>query len=613
WQGLLKLDQVGRHDHFFELGGHSLLAVQLVSRLRQELGIEVPLRDLYGAPILFDFVREISNLPSKKQNKNLVVLRSSGTLNPLILVHPVGGEISYAENIIPWINSDIPIYGLVSSEFVFGEIPISSVEEMAAQYIRNIRNIQPNGPYRIAGWSAGGTIAYEIANQLIGMDEKVEFVGLIDTAYEYDVVSSLTDVDILLMYIYDRVPQNVFEELSALSNRKTLDEIIEICKQSDILPNEIDNKTVQRRINVFKIIDRAVIEYNRYSITAPLTLFVAKDNDFYEEFCSKWKAIAGDNIKIILINGNHNSIVKAPNAQCLGESLSQELNMCKKRRFIHPEYSYSPLVLIQRGQSKINPLFCVPGAGASITSFYNLSQCLDQKLSIYGLQPRGLDGAFTPHTDVHATAKAYIKAIREISPTGPYRFLGHSFGGWVVYEMALQLSREGEQIDQLIVLDSEVPFVQGDFKRRFSRVAMLMELVKLYELSINQSLNLRENNFVELSNEDQLDLLLSRLIEVKIMPPRTSIEALRGIVRVFEININTKYIPEDRYCGQLNLIGVEQVEENINNFDCYQGHISKWKGHASSINFWQASGNHITVLNFPYVSELAGWIKTLLN
>jgi thioesterase domain-containing protein len=179
--------------------------------------------------------------------------------------------------------------------------------------------------------------------------------------------------------------------------------------------------------------------------------------------------------------------------------------------------------------------------------------------------------------------------------------------------MALQLSREGEQIDKLIVLDSEAPLMQGGFKRRFSRVATLMELVKLYELSINQSLNLRENNFVELSNEDQLDLLLSRLIEVKIMPPRTSIEALRGIVRVFETNINTKYIPEDRYCGQLNLIGVEQIEENVNNFDYCQGYISKWKGHASSINFWQASGNHITVLNFPYVSELAGWIKTLLN
>jgi thioesterase domain-containing protein len=270
--------------------------------------------------------------------------------------------------------------------------------------------------------------------------------------------------------------------------------------------------------------------------------------------------------------------------------------------------------LIQNGRSGTLPLFCVPGAGAGVTSFFDLSQELFSNLPVYGLQPRGLDGILVPHIDVPSAARAYIKAIREVSPTGPYRLLGHSFGGWVVFEMALQLIASGEQIDTLIILDSEAPSVQGNKKQRYTRVGMLLELVKLYELSINRTMALTADDFSMIDNEQQLNLLLSRLIEVKLMPPRTSIETLRGIVRVFETNLNTDYMPTDQCPGLLHLVGVANTEgDNLDKDKNYQKLIKQWQQHAPETIFWEGPGNHMALLSPPHVLKLAERLKPLLK
>lgn len=276
------------------------------------------------------------------------------------------------------------------------------------------------------------------------------------------------------------------------------------------------------------------------------------------------------------------------------------------------EQNYSPMVLIQNGASDVQPLFCVPGAGVGVTTFFDLSQTLDLNLPIYGLQPRGLDGTLEPHMDVPSAAKAYIKAVREVSPIGSYRLLGHSFGGWVVFEMALQLIAAGEQIEHLIILDSKAPSITGEKRQRFSRVDMLLELVNLYELNINQSLSLTATDFSALDNESQLTLLLSRLIEVKLMPPQTTIETLRGIVRVFDTNLNTTYIPKAPYLDKLHLVSVANSESDPEIDNNHQEPIIQWHKHAPENIFWESPGNHITLLSSPHVQKLAEWLNPIL-
>src|SRR5690606_24429099 len=108
-----------------------------------------------------------------------IPLRKTGTQTPLFLIHEVTGEMLYGPNLVPHIDADITVYGLAGPPL--SEVPYRTRRAMPARLVRMIRAVQPHGPYRLAGWSLGGTLAYEIAAQLIGEDETVEFLGLLDS------------------------------------------------------------------------------------------------------------------------------------------------------------------------------------------------------------------------------------------------------------------------------------------------------------------------------------------------------------------------------------------------------------------------------------------------
>ncbi len=176
WSDLLHVDGIGRHDDFFALGGHSLLAVQLVSRLHRRLSVEVSVWKVIQYPTiarlamhLFDFVGE---------NSGVLGFRTTGDDTPLFFTHLATGDVSYGAGIAHELDPQIPVYGLsVRDPAEVG----GSIERLADHHIRSMRRIQPHGPYRVAGWSFGGFVAYEIARQLIGQDETVEFLGILDT------------------------------------------------------------------------------------------------------------------------------------------------------------------------------------------------------------------------------------------------------------------------------------------------------------------------------------------------------------------------------------------------------------------------------------------------
>jgi aryl carrier-like protein len=190
WAQLLKVKRVGRNDNFFELGGHSLLAVQLVSVLKRE-GIDISLSQIFVFPTIQDLANEYLNKRNFKQ-LGIVPLRTDGDGFPLFLVHEGGGEVmSWGPQILRHIDEKIPVYGLIAEHPA--ELSLRTLEGMATRLIRAIHTIQPKGPYSVAGWSFGGILAYEIATQLLGNDEEVQFLGLFDPVY--DVIKSENDAN----------------------------------------------------------------------------------------------------------------------------------------------------------------------------------------------------------------------------------------------------------------------------------------------------------------------------------------------------------------------------------------------------------------------------------
>jgi amino acid adenylation domain-containing protein len=118
--------------------------------------------------------------------------------------------------------------------------------------------------------------------------------------------------------------------------------------------------------------------------------------------------------------------------------------------------SFDILVPIQTSGSAL-PVFAIPGAGGNVLSLRPLSAALGTDQPFYGLQGMGLDGKTSPFTTVEQTAQANIAALQALQPTGPYSFIGHSYGGVVAYEMARMLLEQGEKVSSLILLDSIAP------------------------------------------------------------------------------------------------------------------------------------------------------------
>ncbi len=190
WQTVLGLERVGVHDNFFALGGHSLLALHLMACIEERSGQSIPLSALFQHPTIADLSHLLEQQPEhhhqqeqreQEEPRSLVAIQPDGSKYPLFFVHPIGGNVLCYHELARQLGPDQPVYGLqavgLSGEFP----PLGSIEEMAGRYLSELRAVQPQGPYHLGGWSLGGTIALEMAQQLRAQGEQVEVLVLIDT------------------------------------------------------------------------------------------------------------------------------------------------------------------------------------------------------------------------------------------------------------------------------------------------------------------------------------------------------------------------------------------------------------------------------------------------
>jgi acetoacetyl-CoA synthetase len=177
WESALGIQGIGDDDSFFDLGGTSLQAVRVFTHVRDRLGVELPLSVLIEAPTIAELAAAVDD-PGKHFDP-LVLMRSGNGGPPLFLVHSIWGDVLGMRQIAVAMRSDTPVYGL-RARGLQGEAPQRSVEEMAASYVEVIRALQPQGPYRVAGHSFGGLLAFEIGRLLSEQGEEIDWLGLID-------------------------------------------------------------------------------------------------------------------------------------------------------------------------------------------------------------------------------------------------------------------------------------------------------------------------------------------------------------------------------------------------------------------------------------------------
>jgi amino acid adenylation domain-containing protein len=189
WSKVLKTPRVGVREDFFELGGHSLAAVVLLNEIQKLTGKTLPLATLFQASTVSAFgalLRQDGWTPSWS---SLVPIQPAGSKNPLFLVHGAEGNVLLYRELTQRLGPDQPVYGLQSQGLDGKGDPDSTVPAMATKYIKEVMRVQATGPYLLGGYCMGGTVAFEMAQQLRAMGEQVEIVIMLDTYNEHTISS----------------------------------------------------------------------------------------------------------------------------------------------------------------------------------------------------------------------------------------------------------------------------------------------------------------------------------------------------------------------------------------------------------------------------------------
>jgi len=181
WEQILDAKTISIRDNFFDLGGHSLLAAHLFTKIEKVYGVKLPLATLYKAPTVEHLADLISGEVALSCWSPLVPIQPLGSRPPFFCFHAAGGNVLNYRQLSQCMGPEQPLYGLQSQGLDGTSPPLTTIEQMAQLYVKAIQSVQPHGPYLLGGYCLGGTIAYEVAQQLRAAGETISLLALFDT------------------------------------------------------------------------------------------------------------------------------------------------------------------------------------------------------------------------------------------------------------------------------------------------------------------------------------------------------------------------------------------------------------------------------------------------
>jgi amino acid adenylation domain-containing protein len=325
WQRLLGVQNISIQDNFFELGGHSLIAVRLFAEIEQIWGQNLPLATLFQQQTIEELAGVLRQEEWSAPWSSLVLIQAGEAKPPLFCVHPVGGNILEYYTLANYLGQDRPIYGLQSQGLDGKQQPLRTIEDMAKHYIQEIQSVQPHGPYFLTGYSFGGLVAFEMAQQLLAARKEIGLLALLDSSAPNlpnrrpSFTQSLgIHISNLFQLTFKEQSSYILDRVAYRFNSKDEEDFLakSLYKLEDLTP---------QLLNILNYNIQAGDDYTAKKYSGKIVLFRCQVQDLehylHPEF--GWPDLVDGGVEIHPIPGPHFRMLKEPRIQYLAAELKR--------------------------------------------------------------------------------------------------------------------------------------------------------------------------------------------------------------------------------------------------------------------------------------------------
>jgi thioesterase domain-containing protein len=373
WERVLGTRPVGIRDDYFELGGSSWQAVRLFAEMQQALGAALPLHTLVEAPTVEQLAAALRQRQESAPWTPLVPIQPNGSRPPFYCVHGAGGHVVLFERLARRLGDDQPFYAFQARGLEGGQEPFTRIEDIAASYVEALLAANPRGPYCLGGYSMGGMVAFEMAQQLGTQGKAVSALVIVDVPAQNPRLRHLRRLADTLtasrgmsgeqaLQLFLRLRHYVFRcrYVSRLTSRQRAEYVLRKLARSgggtgraDARPDEElevaagagdrENGTydaARRRIRaIYALNERAFQAYIPRPYSGRVSLIRSArgytgdpDKDYSPDPYLGWGRLIAGEIETYVVPGNHNEMIREPHVQVLARHLRTCLGRAEPER-----------------------------------------------------------------------------------------------------------------------------------------------------------------------------------------------------------------------------------------------------------------------------------------
>jgi thioesterase domain-containing protein/NAD(P)-dependent dehydrogenase (short-subunit alcohol dehydrogenase family)/acyl carrier protein len=342
-------------------GLDSLLALELKNNLEGRLDFTLPMARLMEGPSIASLAAETSRLLAGGEGGSgdgeraassaetieswtpLVLLQSGGSQPPLVLLPALGGDARYYADLVQQLDDDRPVYVFRPRGLDQDLPPHVTIDEAIRDYVAALREIQPTGPYHLAGWSTGGTFAFALAEAIERAGEEVALLALMDSPMP----SLCDDIDVAddahffcdLVNFANRcsgVDVRIdYDKLAGLPQSEQFAAAIAEARSSGMIPPEMPESFILRLVHVGESNVRVLQSYRPKVLSASILFFVPETRGALAELSGRtppsdedlgWSREVGQAVELRVIPGDHFSMMTGDGSKAIAEELSKVLN-----------------------------------------------------------------------------------------------------------------------------------------------------------------------------------------------------------------------------------------------------------------------------------------------